>query len=160
MPFSVCQKTCFLTDCQRSKEPLRQATRSRRRTGGTVGSELCSKSKSLAQQAFSPLIRQKPEIFSTFPLGRVGPRRRWRIKRGISVCRGQNFVSGQRTENFGHRKRGRLPSKTFGLFRFLTISGFFDTLKKAPLGDAFFLYTQQTLGIAMQDVLFFSAGQG
>ncbi len=85
---SVCQKTCFLTDCQRSKEPLRQTTRSRRRTDGTVGSELCSKSKSLAQQAFSPLIRQKSEIFATFP-----------------VCGAQNFLFAVRSQNFDRGTR-------------------------------------------------------
>ena len=32
VPHPVCQKTCFLTDWQRSKEPQRQANRTRRRT--------------------------------------------------------------------------------------------------------------------------------
>ena len=68
--FPVCQKTCFLTDWQRSKEPPRQANRTRRRTGGTVAFGLRSKSKCLAQQglftnsekdAFLLLIRQKTD---------------------------------------------------------------------------------------------------
>ncbi len=37
---------------QRPKERQRQATRTRRRTGGTVECKLCSKSKCLAKQAF------------------------------------------------------------------------------------------------------------
>ena len=62
------RKSRLLTDWQRSKEPPRQANRTRRRTGGTVAFGLRSKSKCLAQQglftnsekyAFLLLIRRK-----------------------------------------------------------------------------------------------------
>ena len=43
-------KTYFLTDCQRSKAPPRQANRARRRTGGTVGGGLRSKSKCFPEE--------------------------------------------------------------------------------------------------------------
>ena len=57
---SVCQKTLFLTiwwvfdplKKQRAKKHQRQTNRTRRRTGGTLECDLCSKSKYLAKQAF------------------------------------------------------------------------------------------------------------
>ena len=60
---AVCQKTSFLTDWQRSLKPARQATRTRRRTGGTVEGELRSKLKSLAQQA---LLSPHPSKITDF----------------------------------------------------------------------------------------------
>ena len=64
-PLRSLSKNLFLTNWQRSIETPRQANRTRRRIGGTVESGLRSKSKCLAQQAFSPLIRQKSKIFAT-----------------------------------------------------------------------------------------------
>ena len=59
--FSLSKKE-FSTDWQRSKKPPRQTNRTRRRTDGTLGSGLCSKSKHLAQQALLQSLRQLPKV--------------------------------------------------------------------------------------------------
>ena len=133
----------------------------------TVGVELCSKSKCLAQQThfgvlllgretrplrydFLPLIRQKSNRFlPPSPRGERPECCRWQRERGervaaVSSCQGEN----RRRQMLGTATGEGFAQSHLLLRCVLTVWGFFDPLKKSALSGRFFYTRICSLGIS------------